>query len=86
MFSVFISIGLNPLAWVINSEIYPMWARGRTVAIAAVFYYVAVFVSLETFLTLIDVIGQPKVLALYGVMNFIGTIFIIFLLPETGNK
>lgn len=86
MFWVFVSIGLGPLTWVINSEIYPTWARGKAVAIATVFYYIATFISLITFLTLIDAIGQFEVIMLYGAISICGTVFIVFLLPETRRK
>ena len=86
LYSAFVSIGLGPLAWLINSEIYPMWARGKAVALSSMFNWTATLVSSVTFLTLIDAIGQPKVLIMYGTITFIGTLFIIFLLPETSNK
>ena len=54
MYSAFVSVGLGPLTWVINSEIYPMWARGKAVAIASMFNWTVTLLSAVTFLTLID--------------------------------
>ena len=86
MYSAFVSIGLGPLTWVINSEIYPMWARGKAVAIASMFNWTATLISAVTFLTLIDAIGQPKVLIIYGTITLTSALFITFLLPETTKK
>lgn len=86
MYSAFVSTGLGPLTWVINSEIYPMWARGKAVAVASMFNWTATLISAVTFLTLIDAVGQPKVLVMYGTITLTGAVFITFLLPETSNK
>jgi len=86
LYWVFVSFGPAVLLWTINSEIYPTWARGKSVAITMLFYYTTVLVTLLTFLTLVDTIGQPKVLALYGVINLCGTLFVILLLPETSKN
>ena len=86
MYSAFVSIGLGPLTWVINSEIYLTWARGKAVAIASMFNWTATLISAVTFLTLIDAIGQPKVLMMYGTITLTGALFITFLLPETSKR
>ena len=85
MYSVFVSFGLGPLAWLVNSEIYPMWARGKAVAIASMVNWTATLISAVTFLTLIDTIGQPRVLIIYGIITLTGSLFIAFLLPETSK-
>ena len=86
MYAGFVAIGLGPLTWVINSEIYPMWARGKATAVASMFNWSATLISAVTFLTLIDAIGQPKVLIMYGTITLTGALFITFLLPETSKK
>jgi len=35
LYVVFFGIGLAPLPWIINSEIYPTWARGNAVALGS---------------------------------------------------
>ena len=86
LYWIFVSLGSAVLLWTINSEIFPTWARGKAVAITILSYYSTVLVMLLTFLTLVDAIGQPKVLALYGAINVCGTIFVILLLPETSKN
>lgn len=86
LYWLFVSFGSSVLLWTINSEIYPTWARGKAVAITMLFYYATILVMLLTFLTLVDSIGQPKLLMMYGVINVLGTAFIIFLLPETSKN
>ena len=86
LYWVFVSFGPAVFLWTINSEIFPTWARSKAMAITMMFYYLTVLVTLLTFLTLVDTIGQPKVLALYGIINVCGTIFVILLLPETGKN
>ena len=86
LYWVFVSFGPAVLLWIINSEIYPTWARSKAMSITITFYYLTILVTLLTFLTLVDTIGQPKILALYAIINVCGTIFIILLLPETGKN
>lgn len=46
--------GLGPMPWTINSEIYPMWARGTGNAIATAVNWVFNLIVSFTFLTMTE--------------------------------
>lgn len=86
MYVVFFAIGLAPLPWIINSEIYPTWARGNAVALGSMFNWVFSLVVALTFLPLIDMIGQPLVFCIYAIFVFLGFVFLFFFVPDTKGR
>ncbi|XP_065903156.1 proton myo-inositol cotransporter hmit-1.1-like isoform X2 [Dysidea avara] len=79
--------GTVSLPFVINSEIYPTWARGPAVSVASMFYWMSNLLLALTFLTLIDTLGLPLVIiVVYGAVTAISVVFCFFLLPETKNQ
>ena len=86
MYVVFFGVGLAPLPWIINSEIYPTWARGNAVAIGSMFNWIFSLVVALTFLPLIDVIGQTLVFSIYAIFVFLGFVFVLFLVPDTKGR
>ena len=80
------SAGLVSLPWVINSEIYPTWARGQAASLSSLFNWFTNILLLLTFLSMVDGLGLPQVIVIYAVLSFIGVIFIFLLLPETSNQ
>ena len=86
MYVVFFGIGLAPLPWIINSEIYPTWARGSAVAIGSMCNWIFSLLVALTFLPLIDVIGQTWVFSIYAIFVFLGFVFVLFLVPDTKGR
>ena len=86
MYVVFFGIGLAPLPWIINSEIYPTWARGSAVAIGSMCNWIFSLLVGLTFLPLIDAIGQTWVFSIYAIFVFLGFVFVLFLVPDTKGK
>jgi len=80
------SSGLVTLPWVINSEIYPTWARGPVVSLSSLVNWGFNILVVITFLTLVDSLGLPLVVFIYALLTFIGVMFAIFLLPETSKQ
>ncbi len=50
--------GLGPIPWAVNSEIYPLWARGTCSAISGAVNWTMSLVVSSTFLTLTEVITK----------------------------
>lgn len=85
MYMASFSSGLILVTWIVNSEIYPMWARGQGAALSSLFFWIMnLFINL-IFLTLFDVLGTPVALMMYGSIALIGVLFVTFLLPETSK-
>ena len=78
--------GLISLPWIINSEIYPMWARGQCASLSSLFNWITNLLINLTFLTVFDLLGTPNALVVYGTIALILTFFVIFLLPETSKQ
>ena len=86
LYVVFFGIGLAPIPWIINSEIYPTWARGNGVAIGSMCNWIFGLVVALTFLPLVDVIGQTLVFSIYAIFVFLGFVFVLFLVPDTKGR
>ena len=80
------SSGLATLPWVINSEIYPTWARGPAVSFSSLLNWIFNLLVVLTFLSLVDTLGLPLVVFMYAIITFIGVLFTILLLPETSKQ
>ncbi|KAK7482777.1 hypothetical protein BaRGS_00025943, partial [Batillaria attramentaria] len=78
--------GLGPMPWTINSEIYPMWARGTGNAIATFFNWAFNLLVSYTFLTLTETITKYGTFWLFAGICVLGLTFTIIFVPETRNK
>ena len=86
MYVVFFAIGLAPLPWIINSEIYPTWARGNAVALASMLNWIFSLAVAQTFLPLINVVGQLYIFLFYATVVFLGFLFMFLFVPDTKGK
>ena len=80
------SAGFVTLPWVINSEIYPTWARGQAASLSSLFNWFTNILLLLTFLSIVDALGLPQVVVMYATLTFAATIFVLLFLPETSNQ
>ncbi|PVD25153.1 hypothetical protein C0Q70_15651 [Pomacea canaliculata] len=78
--------GLGPMPWTINSEIYPMWARGTGNAIATAVNWVFNLIVSFTFLTMTENITKHGTFWLFAGICFLGMVFTLIFVPETKNK
>nr|KAG5696434.1 hypothetical protein BaRGS_020971 [Batillaria attramentaria] len=74
------------MPWTINSEIYPMWARGTGNAIATFFNWAFNLLVSYTFLTLTETITKYGTFWLFAGICVLGLTFTIIFVPETRNK
>ena len=86
VYLAFFAPGVGPLAWTINAEIYPTWARSTGIALATSTNWLFNMIVSMTFLTLVDKLGQPLTFGLYAVLSTISLLFVILFLPETKGK
>lgn len=78
--------GLGPMPWTINSEIYPMWARGTAVSIATMINWAFNLVVSFSFLSLMEAITKYGTFFLFCGICLLGTLFTAIFVPETKNK
>ena len=86
MYMASFSLGLISVTWIVNSEIYPMWARSQGAALSSLLFWIMNLFENLIFLTLFDVLGTPIALMMYGSVAFNGVLFATFLLPETSKQ
>ncbi|GIY30432.1 proton myo-inositol cotransporter [Caerostris extrusa] len=75
--------GMGSMPWTINSEIYPLWARGTCYSIATSLNWLFNFVVSLTFLDLMQWLSKEGAFLLYAILAFLGLVFLFFMLPET---
>jgi len=85
-FIISFSIGVGPICYTYNAELYPTSMRPKGLALAmAVGRFMSAFVSLS-FPSLAHALGLPLTFAMFGFASFIGVVFIIAAVPETSGR
>ncbi|XP_077342945.1 solute carrier family 2, facilitated glucose transporter member 12 isoform X1 [Lithobates pipiens] len=80
------SIGLGPMAWLVQSEIFPAGIKGRAFAITSSMNWGMNLLISLTFLTLTETIGLPWMIFSYAVMSLISLVFVIMFVPNTKGR
>jgi MFS family permease len=79
-------IGMSPVPWAVNAEIYPMRVRGACMGIATASNWVMNFIVAATFLTLQDAVGKPGAFWIYGGVAALGAVWLCISMPETSGR
>ena len=79
-------VGMSPVPWAINSEIYPLRVRTVCVGIATAANWVTNFLVAATFLSLQDAVSKPGAFWLYGAFTVMGAIWLCLTMPETAGR
>ena len=79
-------IGMSPVPWAINSEIYPLRVRTACVGIATAANWITNFIVAATFLSLQDLVTKPGAFWLYGGVAVLGAIWLWRAMPETAGR
>mmetsp|Transcript_17759 Transcript_17759/g.26899 ORF Transcript_17759/g.26899 Transcript_17759/m.26899 type:complete len:553 (+) Transcript_17759:51-1709(+) len=80
------SVSFGPLSWVIISEMFPSYIRGRALGGSTVVNYVCATLVTSTFLSMEGLIGARNVFFLYGLITLFAMMFVVIAIPETGKK
>ncbi|XP_013148937.1 PREDICTED: facilitated trehalose transporter Tret1-2 homolog isoform X1 [Papilio polytes] len=81
-----ISIGLVPLPWMMCGEVFPTKVRGLGSGISSATTFLAFFVVVKTAPGMMSSLGEVFTFLFYGIIAFIGTVILYFILPETKGK
>lgn len=82
----FVSLGLVPLPWAMNGELFPLAVREYGSGISSCVAFVAFFLVVKTSPIFFMEIGAYGTFSLYACIAFLGTAFLCAFLPETKNK
>ncbi|XP_073529328.1 solute carrier family 2, facilitated glucose transporter member 12 [Phyllobates terribilis] len=80
------SIGLGPMAWLVQSEIFPAGIKGRAFAITSSMNWGMNLLISLTFLTLTETLGLPWMIFSYAVMSMASLLFVLMFVPNTKGK
>jgi MFS family permease len=80
------AIGMGPIPWLINAEIYPIAIRGHAMSLAAFVNWLSNYLVALTFLDLAAIFGTGSTFCLYAFLCLIALWFIAKRIPETKGK
>lgn len=77
------AISLGPIMWLIIAEIFPLEIRGFATSTMVSLSWLFNFIVAQTFLTLIQALGQSGTFIIYATICLCGLVFVLFKVPET---
>lgn len=80
------AVGLGPVFWLLNAEMYPIKVRGRAAGLATTVIFGCTAVVSFTFLPLIEALGETGTFWLFGVLSVAAWVFVYFFVPETKGR
>lgn len=85
-YEVVISLGLNPLPYLMLGELFATNVKGAAVGFATAISGILAFAVSKLHQVIADGVGLYMVFIWYGVSCFLGVFFIMFWVPETKGK
>ncbi|HET8663190.1 MAG TPA: sugar porter family MFS transporter [Nocardioides sp.] len=86
LFIAAFALGLGPVFWLLISEIFPVGARSKAMALCTIANWGANFLVAQTFLSLSDAITRQGVFFLYAVLAVLSLVFFALRVPETKGR
>jgi sugar porter (SP) family MFS transporter len=86
LFIAAFAIGLGPVFWLMISEIFPVGARSKAMAVCTIVNWGANFLVAQTFLSLSNAITRQGVFFLYAALAVLSLVFFAFRVPETKGR
>lgn len=82
----FTNIGLIPIPWCMVGELFPLALRSLGSTIISSIFFLWVFVIVKITPALFQTYGAQGAFLFYGIVAFVGTVFLAVFLPETRNR
>ncbi|XP_059607340.1 facilitated trehalose transporter Tret1 isoform X2 [Phlebotomus argentipes] len=86
VFIVMFSIGFGPIPFIIIGELFASDIKGVAGGVAMTINWTLAFVITKAFPSLLDAIGSGPTFWIFSGLSFLGTVFLVFYLPETKGK
>lgn len=80
------TIGYLIVPWVMIGEVFPRQIRGMLGGVATCVGHFSIFIVLQTYPMLQELVTKPGTFAVYGVVSLLSTVFFYYFCPETKNK
>lgn len=85
-YMAFNSLGMQVVAWLMGSELFPLPVRGKAMSAHATTLWGADLLVSMTTLTLVDTISLTGMLWVYAALNFAAIAFVVLRVPETTGR
>jgi len=86
VYVAFFAIGMGPIPWTVNAEIYPQNVRGLANGVATTVNWSSNLLVSVTFLSYINLVGSAGAFWTYAGFGVVAWILFFFVLPETRGK
>ncbi|XP_063925452.1 facilitated trehalose transporter Tret1 isoform X1 [Zophobas morio] len=86
IFIIVFSLGFGPIPWMISAELLPPEIKSNASSLAATFNWLLAFIVTKFYGDLTKAISTDVTFYIFSVISLIGTVFIIFVVPETKGK
>jgi hypothetical protein len=80
------NIGLGPLPWLMNGEMYSEEAKGTSASIAAATHWTSTFIITRFAADIQKAINPSGSYFLYASLTLVGAVFVALVVPETKGK
>lgn len=80
------SLGLGPITWLLQSEIFPTLIRGRAMGFSVIMRNIGEFAINFTYLTIVQSIGNNGIFFMFFLLCLLALIFVYFFFVETKEK
>ncbi|XP_021947899.1 facilitated trehalose transporter Tret1-like [Folsomia candida] len=82
-FTLFFSIGIGPISWLMVGELFPLEYRGFGGAVSTSFSYACAFAAVKTYVDIKASVGLYGAFWIYSAISVAGLFFVCCLVPET---
>ena len=86
VFIICFAFSIGPVVWTVINEVFPGHIRGRAVAVATAVNWGSAFLVSQSFLTLIDAMGNSLTFWLFALFCGVAWIWIYYRVPETKGQ
>lgn len=86
MFAASFAFSMGPIPWIVIPELFPTYLRGRATGLCVTCLLFANFVIAQFTPMMIDGLGGGISFAIFGVLDLIGLVGIITMVPETMGR
>ncbi|HMB50054.1 MAG TPA: sugar porter family MFS transporter [Natronoarchaeum rubrum] len=86
LYVAFFAIGLGPVFWLLNSEIYPLKVRGTAVGVTTVVNWAANLAVAQSFPYLVDTVGEAGTFWTFAALSVAAFAFAYAFVPETTGR
>ncbi|XP_025199002.1 facilitated trehalose transporter Tret1-like [Melanaphis sacchari] len=80
------TIGYLIVPWVMIGEVFPRQIRGMLGGVATCVGHFSIFIVLQTYPILQELVTKSGTFAVYGIVSILSTLFFYYFCPETKNK